>query len=293
MKKIQLLFLSISILLPFIAHSATLEYSTDFLRDNSNTSTSTTGNSLYDYDQLTSTATLNRFDSSLGTLTNVNISFISDWAHTSNAFASDSTTTSSQVKTGRERTSIIGCGSWGLSACYKDVYSTRYANDTWMNASSTASYQIALVDPSSSSTSINDNNSLSCSQSYSNSTSSRTATCSDTDSSTGGFNGSLDLSSFTLADFISTASNNPLDFIFTNTTSLSGNCDNNDSYDICSGWTNSYWDGSVSVSYEYDKLVTVTTPPSTANAGTSIPEPTSLFLISLGLLGFSIRRINT
>jgi hypothetical protein len=97
--------------------------------------------------------------------------------------------------------------------------------------------------------------------------------CSDSDFTSNVFNGILNLNSYNLDDFIGIPD---ILLAFTNTTSLSGTCDNNDLGDKCSAYSNAYWTGSVSVAYTYDE-----------HPIQSVPEPSTFLLLGAGLLGLS------
>lgn len=270
MKKhnIQYALLGCLLTLSATAQAAFIEYTTSFTANNFLSNTTTTGYSLSDSGTTLGIANLSRFDSSLGTLTGVDISFTSDWTHSTYASAYDSTA----ERITHSYTHTYSCG-W-FSTCSETRYYYTYSNDTYINASSTNNLSLSLIDPSSATNTTVDYNSTVCSSAVSSSSS---VSCTANDQSTGVFTGSLDLSTFDLSQFItSDPTIDPLIFNLSNLTSISGTCDNSDPGDTCSARATSSWFGDITVGYTYDD--------------TQVPEPTSLLLLSTGLLGLGVRR---
>jgi hypothetical protein len=246
------------------AQAGYIEYSTDFSANNARVQTYTSGSGLSGTNATVATTNLSRFDSGLGTLTGVEISFTSEWNHSTYATARD---TSSEY-TVRSYTYSYSCG-WGRT-CYGTSYYRDYRNDTWVHANAYNSLSLSLIDPAAVTNSLLDTNYVSCSR-YSNGTS--YLYCNDTDATSGTFDDLLDLSGFDLSQFVtSDALLNPLVFQMRNNTSVRGSCDNNDNGDYCTARTISDWGGTITVGYTYDEV-------------TSVPEPEGLLLLSIGLLG--------
>ena len=260
-----------AILLSATAQSAVIEYTTGFSANNYSNGTYTYGNSFDgDTEIVNSYRTLQRFDSSLETLTGVNISFTSNWSHYTYASAQD--TSAEKYVAGEES---YGCGFFNLSTCYRNIY--RYTNDTYVNSTSYAQFMVDLIDPSSSRSSTFDYNyGADCNSYYNNQTNGYSVICSDYESDVGNsFNGSMNLSMFNLDDFVAGNGNDDfLNFRFTNIASIYGTCDNNDPGDYCSASSNAYWSGGIRVSYEY----------------TEVSEPETLALLSFGLVGLAFVR---
>lgn len=175
------------------------------------------------------TVSMDRFDSSLGTLLDVAIWFESDWSLTSTV----------------------------------NSYDTGYVNRTATGrGKSVSNQQIRLIDPFREIAKNNEVVRSNCMEDK--------PRCRDTDSSLGNFNGSFDLGTFSLSDFIGT---DMLDFrvVRTLTADLLG-CGFNDR---C--WqrnSNNAWSGNVYVDYTY-----------------SVPEPSALALMGLGLAGIGASRM--
>ena len=257
-----------AILLSATAQSAVIEYTSGFSADNYSNYATTTGNSFGDAETITANRTLQRFDSSLGTLTGVNISFTSNWQHYTYASAQD--TSAKQYVAGQESYS---CGFF--NTCYRNIY--RYTNDTFVNSTSFAQFTVQLLDPFRSvATTYDYNYGADCSRSYTGATNGHSVSCSDYENDIGNsFNGNLNLSMFDLSDFTTGGGNdNYLNFNFTNYASVYGTCDNNDLGDSCTASSNAYWNGQIKVSYEY----------------TEVSEPETLALLSFGLVGLAFVR---
>lgn len=196
---------------------------------------------------------LKRFDSSLGTLTGVDISFSSRWSHQTKAEASDRDFEEAWWQ----------CDWW-------DCWSV-YNNDTRVSSRGELRLFAQLTDRSPwAEQEFGDYDLLSCShngwQSYEN------RDCEDaSDTNEGIFDGSLDLSLFDLEDFVGSSD---LKLQFQNFTYVNATCDNDDNGDSCSAWSNSHWSGSVSVSYSYTEA--------------RVPEPNTIVLLSVGLAALGL-----
>ncbi|MDT0627628.1 choice-of-anchor E domain-containing protein [Alteromonas sp. W364] len=240
--------------LSLTSHAAIIEYNSSFSTNNTSNYNTTYGYSFGDSNLTSSSLSLARFDSGLGTLTDVEVSFTSEWDHFSYASAYDNSS---------ERSSYRDCNWWGSCSTYY-----RYRNDTFVNMTSSADFSLSLIDPFQSTSATRDSNYDNCSRSYSTSGS---VGCSDSTNDDGIFNGVLDTSMFSLNDFIGS---DDLDFSFNINAAMTGYCDNNDNGDRCSGYNDAYWRGNISVAYTYDEV----TAPGVA------------VLLSIGLLGLLARR---
>ncbi len=278
--KFPSLILALSALVSLSANALVIEHDVDFTLGNFGSSTATTGSYLYS-DPSTTTASLGlqRFDTSLGTLTDVNISFTSDWTHRSYASAYDTSSESTRY-TRRIPYSCYRYGRWTTCYTYRTYY--RYSNDTRVNAYSTNAFSISLVDPSSADEFLTSTDRLSCSRSIDYN---GRAYCNDSDLSSGSFSAGFDLSGFSLDLFEADGVDDILNFNLSNFTNTYGYCDNNyrDYGDRCYANTRSSWGGNIKVSYTYD---------ATSGRPNGVPEPSVLALFALGMvgLGFGMRR---
>jgi len=191
------LFLAVSV----AANAGVITYSTGFILNNvhNHDATSPYGNDTYihDFETRFGSAQLSRFDSSLGTLTGVSISFTSDFDHHSYGYAYDRTATSVSYQ------QAYRCGIFNLSTCYRTVY--RYQNDTRISGSASTSLQIALTDPAYAQATTVDSNNIYCFRSRGTLSSSYSVSCSDPENDiNNAFNGALNLSGIALSSFIGT-----------------------------------------------------------------------------------------
>lgn len=240
------------------ANASVISYTDSFGTSNT-TTTGTYGSSSSNSSTTNDFATVDRFDSNLGTLTGVEISFTSSWDHTANGTAYDNYTESSSY--------TYKCGWWNLSTCTGH----NYWNDAHESSSAYSNLGIYLIDPSGSQNSISSTLNTSCSASNSGGS----ASCSDSASTSGSFNGTMNLSGIDLDAFINPAGD-ALDFRFDNYKSLNLYCDNNDAGDYCDAYSAGNWSGTITVAYTY-----------------TVPEPATLFMLSFGLIGLGLARRQT
>lgn len=244
-------------------YAAVIEYSSGFAANNLSNYDATSGSHLSDSSSETTNINLARFDASLGTLTDVEITFSSSWDHTSSARAYDNYSEYSTY------TRSYRCGFLGWRTCYTTYRD--YRNDTAVSLSSNASFTVSLDDPFEQSMMSFDSNYDGCSRYRSNG--GYTSCADSTYDNNNDFNGSLDLSIFSLDDFIGS---DALDLSFTTDASFNGNCDNNDQGDHCYAYNDAFWSGMVSVIYTYDEI--------------TVPEPATLGMFALGLVGLGLSR---
>lgn len=242
------------------ANASIISYSSNF-----STYTQATGALVNGYNADVDIINLQGFNSTLGTLTDVDISFTSSWDYTAIANSSDSTGTI---------TTAAGSGSTGW---FRISWPNLYSNDSSADYGFNSFLSVNLVSPNYISEYLQNYLRGTCSQTLIDSTI-EMSTCSDTKSTSGIFDSSLDLSTMTLNEFI--------------TDNLEFNIWNQKDYglitcgsgDTCTADTYGKWDGILTVSYIYDTT--------TGSSITTVPVPGSLALFGFGLLGlFTTRRI--
>lgn len=243
------------------ANASIISYSSNF-----STYTRTTGALVNGYNADVDIINLQGFNSTLGTLTDVDISFTSSWDYTAIANSSDSTGT---ITTAGGSVSLGPFGSISFPNLYSNDSSADYGFNSFLS--------VNLVSPNYISERLQNYLRGTCSQTLIDSTI-EMSTCSDTKSASGIFDSSLDLSTMTLNEFI--------------TDNLEFNIWNQKHYglltcgsgDTCTADTYGKWDGILTVSYIYDTT--------TGSSTTTVPIPGSLALLGFGLLGlFTTRRI--
>lgn len=220
--------------------------------------------SVSDSNTTTTVVSLDRFDSSLGTLTGVEVSFTSAFNHYSYASAYDSSSESYRQ--------AYSCGGWGWSStCYRTVYD----NETYVNGEAHAQLTVDLIDPNGGLEQAFDSNDMYC-RDYNRYSGS--IACEDYEADINNvFDGTLSLGGVSLAAFIGT---DPIDLKLTNKAWFSAACDTYDrgyDYDFCQGSNDTYWGGTMTVQYTYDVVAQVS-------------EPGTLGLLGLGLFGLGVMR---
>lgn len=203
-----------------------------------------------------STYSLQAFDSSLGTLTGVQMSFAASWGY-------------------RAEGTAIGddyeCD-W-LGNC------TGMPSDAQMSGVAVGVYTLGLTDPIGAPQVFSSNQAMNCATSgigY--------RSCTFQGSGSGRNSGMLDVSSIPLTQFLADANDMSIDFLVSNRQTASiTSCTFNDRFDLCRAYALGGFSGSLSVVYQYDTLATTQG---------SVPEPGSLGLVFVaGTIGFlTLRR---
>lgn len=208
---------------------------------------------------------LPRFNSSLGTLNQVSITFTSDSLSRIFGRASDSTLESDFIPL--------------------PPFIINERNDAYFSASMSTSLKLQLFDPSSSSVTRNmPMNSMGCSVSGPDG-----LACQDSNDIFLDFNGALSIASLGLDAFKGA---DPINLLATLDSQFSGNCDVDDGGDTCSINGQVDWIGKVTVAYDFSLLDDGAGGGVGGGGSGTVPEPTSLALVllALGMGRLSIRR---
>lgn len=258
---VKLFTVSAIAILSVAARADIIDYSQSFSLNNISNFDSGTYY-IADSSTTSSIVSLDRFNSSLGTLTGVGVSFTSNFSHHSWASAYDGSPDYYRYS--------YRCGWWGT------CYSYSYDNHTVVSGTTHARLTVDLFDPNGGYAQLTDSNSISCSDyvSYSG-----TASCSTSEYQySTAFDGTLNVGALSLAAFTGT---DPLDLRLTNEAWFGYSCDywdrNGYEYDSCTGSNDVYWAGTATVRYTYDAI-------------SRVPEPGTLGLLGLGLVGLGVVR---
>ena len=265
MKLVGVLIAFATLLLSAGANAALIEFTTSFQLNN-------TDNAYYSYTSSGSNienadVQLSRFDTSLGSLTDVSISLASSFDHNSYGYTYDS----SYYSTGSQQ---YQCG-YNSNGSPRYCYRTQYGNSTNISGNANVNLEIALTDPLGvSALATSDWNNIYCSNSYSGSSYGHSISCSSHEEDDGIlFNGSFDLSSTTVSDFIGV---DPIDLYLTNSADYYAYCNHGSGGNNCYANNTVYWSGDITVSYTYDEIV--------------VSEPGTLGLLGAGWLGLILAR---
>lgn len=245
------------------ASAGVLQHTVGFSANNTSNYDSTTGAFLSDASVVTNQVELAKFDSSLGQLTDIEITFVSEWTHYAYAKAYDAT---SEYVINQHS---YKCGKKKKKSCtktYKD-----YENDAWVTSLSDVSFTIALLEPAYVDDWLADSLLTGC---VDNEKDGGRASCRASNyNAANAFDGELDLAGYDFSQFVGS---NPLLFSLSTYAGFSGVCDNNDYGDKCKAYNDAYWHGDITVSYTYEEV--------------AVPAPGLLFLFAFALVPVLARR---
>ena len=209
------------------------------------------GNTLSGSNSETASFAFNSFNSSLGVLNSVNISYSSQYTHSSTVHAYDVV----------REVYHPSKSNWGFST-------SDYLDTVTVNATVNANLSIELLNSLAPAVFASDSNTNSCTQGPITYVWIYTG-CRVTDEGTStDFSGSIDLSLEDLSMFESIA---PIDIQLLNTATVFGDCTYNSGAEYsCNVYDDISWTGSLSVTYEYTSAV---------------PVPAAVWLFGSGLLG--------
>lgn len=248
------------------ATAGVVQYSTGFSANNISNYDSTYGESLSDASTVTNQVELGRFDSSLGELASVEITFDTEWTHYSYAKAYD-TISEYEIKYHNYQ-----CGKHKKKSCKKQYKKYKdYENDAWVSSISDVSFTLALLDPAYVDETLADQLLTGCSD-YEQDGGKASCRASNYNASNN-FDGRLDLTGYDLGQF---AGSTPLLFSLSTYAGFNATCDNNDYGDKCKAYNDAYWHGDITVTYTYHEA--------------SVPAPNMVSLFALGLVAVGLRK---
>lgn len=141
----RILSLAALMLAPSLAHAGLIQQTQSFTLTSSG-SVSSYYNSNSSTNSRTTNLLFDGFDSSLGLLTGVELSFTSSFSMGGNGSASDSRPYT-HYENYRVRVSDFGCGFLWLSPCYEYRSYTYYSNDVSYSATANATLGMTLLQP--------------------------------------------------------------------------------------------------------------------------------------------------
>ncbi|MBQ1784060.1 MAG: hypothetical protein II007_10435 [Gammaproteobacteria bacterium] len=275
----RILGLAALMLGPSLAHAGLIQQTQSF---NLTSSGSVSGyyNSYSSTNSRTANLLFDGFDSSLGLLTGVELSFTSSFSMGGNGGASDSRPYTHYERY-RVKVSDFGCGLFWLSPCYETRYRSYYSNDVSYSATANATLGMTLLQPAATGLVKTGSAFTSCydgGYTYYSSCSAALATG-------GVFNGALDLSGISLAAF-----EDDLRLALSAQQLLRVYCGHEDS---CSLSSTLNWGGTVTLAYSYELVIPDPDPDPTPDPTPdpiNVPAPAPLLLLALGLLGLGFSR---
>ncbi len=248
------------------ASAGVVQQTVGFSANNTSNYDSTTGAFLSDASVITNQVELARFDSSLGQLTGIEITFATEWTHYAYAKAYDDTS-EYEIKQHNYK-----CGKNKKKSCTKRYKNFKdYENDTWVTSISDVSFTLALLEPAYVDDWLADRLITGCTD-YERDGGRASCRASDYNAANA-FNGALDLTGYDVGQFVGS---DPLLFSLSTYAGFSAICDNNDYGDRCKAYNDAYWQGDVTVSYTYEEV--------------AVPTPGLFLVLALGLLPALARR---